>query len=371
MTAPDNARLTVLVVDDTPANLSLLSNLLREHYRVKVANSGVRALELASAAPPDMVLLDVMMPEMDGYEVCRRLKAAEATRRVPVIFLTARNEAEDEELGFAVGAVDFIHKPISPPIVLARIRTHLQVKAWQEFLQDQNAWLKEEVERRLAEVIQLDERAQQLLKQSEQLATAREALDQANREMALEIEQRKLLEEELRELATTDSLTGLFVRRQLFDLGGKEIDRARRNGAPLSLMILDIDHFKAINDTHGHAIGDEVLKSFSGNFRDSLRNGDIACRFGGEEFVAILPETDTRHAMDVAQRLRQSVESAISSVGGAEVQDTISVGLAELRAGDTSITQLINRADGALYMAKTSGRNRVVAAPETDSLLSL
>ena len=147
---PPGERPTVLVVDDTPANLSLLSSLLRDHYRIKVANNGARALALAAEAPPDLVLLDIMMPQMDGYEVCRRLKAAEATRRVPVIFLTAKTETEDEEHGFAVGAGDFIHKPISPPIVMARVRTHLEIKTWQDFLHNQNAWLQQEVERRLS-----------------------------------------------------------------------------------------------------------------------------------------------------------------------------------------------------------------------------
>lgn len=157
MTAPANERPTILVVDDTPTNLSLLTNLLKQQYRVKVANNGPKALELAAIAPPDLVLLDIMMPDMDGYEVCRRLKEAEATRQVPVVFLTAKNSEEDEERGLLMGAVDFIHKPISPPIVLARIKTHLQVKAWQDFLKNQNAWLQEEVERRLSEVSRLQE----------------------------------------------------------------------------------------------------------------------------------------------------------------------------------------------------------------------
>ncbi|MEI7670947.1 MAG: two-component system response regulator [Deltaproteobacteria bacterium] len=157
MTTSANERLTVLVVDDTPANLSLLTNLLRERYRVKVASSGAKALELATTAPPDLILLDIMMPEMDGYEVCRRLKDDTRTLRIPIIFLTAKTSMEDEEEGLLMGAVDFIHKPISPPIVLARIKTHLQVKEWQDFLQDQNAWLKEEVDRRLSEVSRLQE----------------------------------------------------------------------------------------------------------------------------------------------------------------------------------------------------------------------
>jgi putative two-component system response regulator len=157
MTSFTNERPTVLVVDDTPANLSLLSNLLKDRYRIKVANNGIKALELAVAVPPDLVLLDIMMPEMDGYEVCRRLKASDATRQVPVIFLTAKTEVEDEELGFSVGAVDFIHKPISPPIVAARVKTHLEIKSWHDFLKDQNAWLQQQVEKRLSEINHLQD----------------------------------------------------------------------------------------------------------------------------------------------------------------------------------------------------------------------
>ncbi|MEW5903971.1 MAG: two-component system response regulator [Pseudomonadota bacterium] len=148
---------SVLAVDDTPANLSLLANLLRDKYQVRVANNGQKALDLAFAAPPDLILLDVMMPEMDGYEVIRRLKADPRTARVPVMFLTAKNSVEDEEFGLSLGAVDFIHKPISPPIVLARIATQLQIKSWQDYLQNENAWLQQEVERRLAAITHLQD----------------------------------------------------------------------------------------------------------------------------------------------------------------------------------------------------------------------
>ncbi|MBS1129953.1 MAG: Response regulator receiver:Metal-dependent phosphohydrolase, subdomain [Proteobacteria bacterium] len=150
-------RANILVIDDTPGNLSLLNQLLRTHYRVKLANSGVKGLELAFGAPPDLILLDIMMPEMDGYEVFRRLKAERVTRDVPVIFLTAKAGAEDEEHGLALGAVDFIHKPIAPSVVLARVRTHLQIRNWQTFLEDKSAWLQGEVERRVNEVLRLQE----------------------------------------------------------------------------------------------------------------------------------------------------------------------------------------------------------------------
>ncbi len=155
MTSRQLERPTILVVDDTPANLSLLGQILKNDYRVKLANHGQRALDLATAAPPDLVLCDVMMPEMNGFEVCRRLKANPATARIPVIFVTATMDVEDERIGFEVGAVDYIHKPITPPIVLARIKTHLRIKGWQDFMEDQSAWLQQEVARQVEQVLQL------------------------------------------------------------------------------------------------------------------------------------------------------------------------------------------------------------------------
>jgi diguanylate cyclase (GGDEF)-like protein len=215
----------------------------------------------------------------------------------------------------------------------------------------ENARLYQSIEKKV------DERTRQLQEKSAQL-------NRANEEMAAEIEQRKLLEEELRRLATTDYLTGLFIRRKLFELGETEINRAKRNGSPLALMILDIDHFKSINDTYGHAIGDEVLKAFAAVFRDSLRNVDSVCRFGGEEFVAILPDTDIQHAMEVAQRLRQNVEASTLPVEGKQLKYTISIGLTRLLERDTLVSELILRADEALYHSKNTGRNRVTLAPE-------
>jgi putative two-component system response regulator len=152
-----DSRPTVLVIDDTPTNLSLLNNLLRPHYRVKLANSAPRGLELATDKQPDLILLDIMMPEIDGYDVCRRLKASAVTAKIPVIFLTAKTDTADEERGFELGAVDFIHKPVVPSIVLARVRTHLQIKGWQTYLEDQSAWLQAEVKRQVSEVLHLQE----------------------------------------------------------------------------------------------------------------------------------------------------------------------------------------------------------------------
>ena len=154
---------TILVIDDTPANLSLLNGLLKESYRVKVANNGQRGLDLCAAQPPDLILLDIMMPGLDGFEVCRRLKADSTLSRIPVIFLTAKVEPDDEERGFALGAVDFIHKPFSPGIVLARVRTQLENRQWQSFLEDKNAWLENEVEYRVRQVSRLQDASLQAM----------------------------------------------------------------------------------------------------------------------------------------------------------------------------------------------------------------
>ncbi len=156
-TLPSSPQATVLVVDDAPANLSLLAGLLNRHYRVKLAASGAKALEIARRDRPDLILLDVTMPEMDGYEVCRRLKADPTTAVIPVLFLTAMSQVEDETKGFEVGAADFIHKPVSPPVVQARVRTHLQIKAYQDELIDRAEWLERELARRLSQVDQLRE----------------------------------------------------------------------------------------------------------------------------------------------------------------------------------------------------------------------
>lgn len=157
MTIEDNNRPTILVVDDTLPNLLLIVNLLKKNYRIKVTDNGFKALELARAEPPDLILLDIMMPVMDGFEVCRRLKADKITRHVPVIFITSKTEIENEELGFSIGAVDFIHKPISPPILIARVKTHLEISTWRNSLKNHNQWLQTEIDQRLSELNHLQD----------------------------------------------------------------------------------------------------------------------------------------------------------------------------------------------------------------------
>ncbi len=286
---------TVLIVDDAPANIQLLAGLLKDSYQLKVATGGLRCLELAQAEPqPDLILLDIQMPDIDGYEVCQRLKALESTQQIPIIFVTGKDQVADEEMGLNIGAVDYITKPYSPAIVEARIATHITLK-----------------------------------KQSD----------------------------ELRKLAMRDQLTGLYNRHYLIDVAAKRISQAHRHKQPLCLIMVDVDHFKAVNDEHGHSMGDEVLRDVATIFMQQSRNEDVVARFGGEEFVFLLDACDLTSGAKKAESIRQNLEKNL--VQGLNI--TASFGLAQLASGE-AFTGLLNRADDAVYRAKNHGRNRVETA---------
>ena len=229
MTRHSPSRQRVLIVDDQPANIRVMAEVLRNEYELFFATTGAKALEIVSTNDIGLVLLDVVMPEMDGFEVCRRLKADERTARIPVIFVTAREETHDETRGFEAGAIDYIIKPIVPPIVRARVRTHLELK-----------------------------RAHDLLER----------------------------------MASIDGLTGIANRRQLDNVLAQEWQRAAASASPISIAIIDVDEFKKFNDTHGHAKGDECLRAISQALLSvARRTSDLAARYGGEEFAVILPDT--------------------------------------------------------------------------------
>ncbi|MFP5513447.1 MAG: diguanylate cyclase domain-containing protein, partial [Alphaproteobacteria bacterium] len=235
----------ILVVDDIPSNVHVLSRILKDDYDIYFATDGEKALDLVQARMPDLVLLDIMMPGMDGFEVCRRIKADPATHDIPVIFISAKSEVEDETRGLEVGAIDFITKPISPPIVKARVRNHL------------------------------------LLKRQTDL---------------------------LRSLSFLDGLTGIANRRRFDDAMTREWRRCARSHLPLSLIILDVDHFKTFNDQYGHQVGDECLRVVAEVLSDRTRRpSDLVARYGGEEFVCLLPETDGPGATRVAEGFRGGV----------------------------------------------------------------
>lgn len=286
----------LLIVDDAPSNIQLLAGLLKEKYQIKIATGGQRCLELAHSDPaPDLILLDVQMPDMDGYEVCRHLKADDSTRQIPVIFVTGKDQAEDEELGLTLGAVDYITKPYSSAIVEARIATHIKLK-----------------------------------RQSD----------------------------ELRRLAMEDQLTGLYNRHFLIDVAAKRISQAQRHKLALSILMIDIDHFKAVNDEHGHSVGDTLLREVAIIFKQQSRGEDVVARFGGEEFVILLDNCDLAKGTKKAELLRAALVA--SPIEGLRV--SASFGLAQLRDNGETFNELLHRADEAVYKAKNNGRNRVELA---------
>ncbi len=292
----------LLVVDDVPANIQILHSLLKEEYEIYFATNGPDALDLAHNRAPDLVLLDVMMPVMDGYEVCRQLKADPNTEEIPIIFVTAMGEVDDETRGLELGAIDYITKPISPAIVRARVRNHIRLKQQGDLL---------------------------------------------------------------RQLSFIDGLTGIANRRRFDELLQAEWRRAQRSSLPLSLLILDVDHFKAFNDHYGHLGGDEALRQLAMVLRQELsRPADLACRYGGEEFAALLPETDPSGAQLLAERLRRRVEQLAVPLEHEVAHFTVSVGVASATpcVGQSAI-DLLELADECLYQAKHAGRNRVVAQP--------
>jgi len=320
------AKPKILIVDDTPANLMVLKRLLaRFDAEVIEAATGNEALALTLDHDFALFLLDVHMPEMDGYELAELLGSEDKTSGVPIIFLTAAYKDERHRLrAYGSGAVDYIEKPINDKILLAKVRVFLDLHNNQQALQ-----------RVLSE------------------------LAQKNVDLNVEIGRRRQLEDDLRRLATIDALTNLPNRRHFMETAEAEGSRFLRYGHPLSLLLFDIDHFKQINDTHGHAAGDQVLMRVSDTCMAALREQDFLGRIGGEEFAVLLPETDTAAATAVAERLRAVVEQASAGWSKGELAVTISIGVTAWTTSDEAVDPVLHRADVALYEAKRLGRNQV------------
>lgn len=309
---PDHRSPTILVVDDTPANLLLLTQLLNgQAYDVRPVTQGAMALAAARTIRPDLILLDIRMPDIDGYTICQELKADSETSQIPIIFISALDDTEDKVRAFECGGVDYVTKPFQPAEVLARVRTHLA------------------------------------------LAQARTALEMANREL-----QRALAREA--ELARIDWLTGVYNRSHFYELATHEFAIAARYDQPLAICMFDVDHFKQINDRYGHLIGDQVLRAVAQTAASQIRAADCIGRFGGEEFILLLPNTNTSSGVVLAERLRTAIADLRIQTEKGEISATISLGVAGRQPADLVIERLIDRADQALYAAKRQGRNCVV-----------
>ncbi|MDT8445657.1 MAG: PleD family two-component system response regulator [bacterium] len=297
----------ILIVDDTQKNIQLLGTLLRkENFLLNVAYDGEQAIEIARKLKPELILLDIMMPGIDGYETCARLKALEETQEIPVIFLTAKTEVRDIIRGFEVGAVDYVTKPFNAVVLLSRVRTHLKLRRAQMELAEKNAALEE--------------------------------------------------------MVMIDGLTGLYNHKFIFEVLSKQIADSERYGRPMSVIMFDLDHFKRVNDNYGHQVGDEVLVKVAACIKSSVRQADLAGRYGGEEFLVVLPNTSLEDAARVAEKIRSAIASIPWDHEGLVI--TISGGLAQFR-GETEL-ELIDRADKLLYEAKNNGRNRIVQETKPD-----
>ncbi len=304
---------TILVADDDPDNRFLIQlRLEREGYTVLIASNGREALEQTRIGKPDLVLLDVMMPEMDGLEACRRIKEDEGMRDTPIIFLSALDETAVKVSGLSLGANDFISKPFKTEELLARVDVAIRLKRERDLLRE----------------------------------TADEA--RANAEQA-------------QERAMTDALTGLANRYGLQRSLTREYAETRRYQRSLACLMIDLDDFKNINDTYGHMIGDIVLKQVADILTETVRGSDMVFRCGGEEFIALLPETDINGALSLGEKIRHAASARMYGNGEQGFTLTLSVGAAELCDGESG-NDMIARADLALYQAKELGRNRVASA---------
>ena len=290
---------TILIIDDEKTNLDILGSILSPVYNLLISRNGPRAIELAKEHKPDLILLDVLMPDMSGFEVITKLRESEETCKIPVIFITGLTSAQDEEKGFFLGAVDYIAKPFNKAIVKARVNTHIRI-----------------------------------------------------------VDQMRMIER----IGLIDPLTKISNRRGFENRLDAEWNRAFREKTPIGILMLDVDKFKCYNDAYGHQQGDETLKAFAETITKTLKRPvDFAARWGGEEFVILLPGADLGGATEVADRVRENVEAlVVPTEEGAETRMTVSIGV-NSAIPDTCITidEFIKKADQALYTAKAQGRNKV------------
>ncbi|MBF0188041.1 MAG: EAL domain-containing protein [Magnetococcales bacterium] len=314
-TPPSTQQQTVMIVDDSSNNIRLLAKILGKDYRVRYATHGRDAIDQVTKDPPDLILLDVMMPEMDGFEVCSVLHTHATSRDIPIIMVTALNDNASEMRSFECGAVDFLTKPVNPAVVMARVGAHLALK-----------------------------------RERDELARANHMLNQ-------EIEERRKLEKQLREMAEYDALTKLPNRKLFRDRLQQAMLMGERNTALFALLFIDLDRFKWVNDTLGHDAGDDLLVSVSERLKGVVRKSDTVARLGGDEFTIILNDI---HHDSMAELVARKVLEQLSlpfEIKGQPVDISGSVGIAIYPDDGTNSEDLVKCADSAMYLAKESGRN--------------
>ncbi|MCL2205950.1 MAG: diguanylate cyclase [Treponema sp.] len=293
---------SILIIDDDKVNLKILTHILNADYTIYTSTSGLRGIRIAREYIPDLILLDILMPEMDGYQTLAELRNKKETKKIPIIFITGLDSENDEEKGLALNAADYITKPFNNVIVKLRVRNQIQI-----------------------------------------------------------VNQFRTIEY----LSLHDQLTKIANRRNFDEKIHREWARAVREKEPLSVLMVDIDDFKKFNDLHGHQKGDLALQKLAETLSDALmRPGDFAARWGGEEFAIILPNTPLQGAMTIAERLRESVQAlVIPDADGQELKVTISAGVtSQVPTTESSIVELIRNADNALYAAKRDGKNRIYSS---------
>jgi len=296
---------SILVIDDSRLISHVAKTILtKQGHHVILAQDGLAGLQAAKSECPDLILLDLIMPVMDGYQVCQNLKEEDSTKEIPVIMLTSKAEPADKVRGLELGALDYVTKPFDEGELVTRVNIQLRLKQLYEALQEKNR--------------------------------------------------------QLQELANRDGLTGLYNHRYFHEHLSKDFLRARRYHEFLSCVLLDIDYFKKFNDTYGHQTGDIVLRALGQVIKDSIRDSDFAARYGGEEFAIVLYHTDGPAAFHVAERLRQMVEHCDVRDNDNVLHVTISLGVATFPHEEIrDYKQIVECADKALYKAKENGRNRV------------
>ena len=311
----------ILIVDDTLTGRRALASALDEKdYELSLAANGKEALALAAKLEPDVILLDVMMPDLNGYDICRQIRATPALREVPILMVTSLTEREERLRGINSGADDFISKPFAPLELNARVRNITRLNRFRK----------------------LKEGSKQLTSMKRDLAR---------------LKNKKI---HLQKLAMLDDLTKLHNRRAFLRKGRDEFERAKRYGTSLSVLMIDVDKFKSINDSFGHGVGSSILKGLAAELKKDLRSTDVAGRLGGDEFSVLLPHSSIHSARILAERLRKAIESRPFTAKQTTLNITISIGVSTLASEMNSIMDLMESADAALYQAKVR-RNSIAS----------